>query len=147
MAKISFVKIENLFDEALRKILIDHLSELSTIVSLIQNPDSSLDETSTKKILDKFRSELEKLKKKELKLYEKLELSQEEENRFFDITKKFNSEDWNRLKLLRDRIDELKKELYGEITSNEQFDQQVENERTKHKNKRFNVKESWLPLD
>ena len=38
MPKVSFTKVENLFNETLRKMLIDRLVELATIVALIHDP-------------------------------------------------------------------------------------------------------------
>ena len=55
-------------------------------------------------------------------------------------------EDWLRLKALKLRIDELKHELYGQESIDAEYDDQVDQERRRHINKRFNIRDGWLPL-
>jgi multidrug efflux pump subunit AcrB len=147
MPKISFVKVEQMFSETLRQIRIDRLTDLSAIVMLTQNPDAKLNKVSSQQILKKIQVELEGMKKNDLTIYQSLELTADEEKRLFDFERKFSSEDWDRLKRLRDKIEELKKELLGHSAPDEKFDEQVKKERIKHKDKRFNVREGWLPVD
>lgn len=148
MAKVSFVKMENMLTETLRKMMIDRLSELAAIVTLMQNAELKIQDTVIEQILKRFQTELEKIKKHDTFIYRSLEITDEDERKFSGSFKEFSLEDWKRLKILKEKIDELKKELHGlEPIHNATFDDQVETERLKHKNKRFNIREGWLPLD
>lgn len=146
MPKISFVRVESTLGDTLRKIFIDRLAELTTIVSLINEPQSKIQPEKIETVIKHFQIELKRFKEKELKLYPRLGLSPEEENKFFGSYLSFTADDWNRLKTLKEKIDELKKELFGEESPKEEYDLQVEKERRRHLNKRFNVREGWLPL-
>ena len=147
MAKISFTKVESILTETLRKMMIDRLSELAAIVTLIQDPKTKISMSVIEQILKRFQSELGRLKKSDIKLYQSLGFSAEDEKRFFSSTPNLTPEDWTRLKTLKDKIEELKKELIAHSVPDEKYEKQVEQERLKHENKRFNVKEGWLPLD
>lgn len=146
MPKINFSKVEKSFDKALQKLFIDHLSELAAIANVIQDPLSNISSKAIEDIITRFQKELKKLKKQDSKLYEKLELSVEDEQRFALSAKEYLQQDWQRLKALKVRIDELKHELYGQESLNAEYDKQVTKERHKHINKRFNIREGWLPL-
>ena len=146
MAKVNFTKVEDAFDKALQKLFIDHLSELAAIANVIQDPQSSLSSKTIEDIISRFQKELKKLKKKDPKLYERLELSADVEKRFALPSNEFLQEDWLRLKALKMRIDELKHELYGQESLDEEFEKQVSKERRRHVNKRFNIRDGWLPL-
>lgn len=146
MPKINFSKVEKSFDKAIQKLTIDYLSELAAIANVIQDPESPILSKGIEEIIIRFQKELKKLKKHDAKLYERLALSAEEEERFFLPVKEFSQEDWLRLKALKLRIDELKHELYGEESVNAENDQQVTKERHRHINKRLNIRDGWLPL-
>ena len=146
MAKVNFTKVENAFDKATQKMMIDNLSDLAAIANVIQDPQANLSKKTAEDIFVRFQKHLKKLKKGDPKLYKKLELSQKDEDRFALSPKDFSSEDWLFLKALKLRIDELKKELYGEQILDEENDKQVHKERTRHINKRFNIRDGWLPL-
>jgi hypothetical protein len=148
MSKVSFEKVETILTETLLKIMIERLSELAAIATLMQDTQSKIPEPAIEQILKKFQADLVKMKKNEPKIYKSLELTEEEELEFSGSHKKFGAENWNRLKILKEKIEVLKKELYGqELLEAETFNGQVETERLKHKNKRFNIREGWLPVD
>lgn len=146
MPKVNFTKVENAFDRAKQKLFIDQLSELASIANLIQDPKANLTSQTIADIIGKFQKELKKLKKNDPKLYTQLHLTAEDEKRFFIPSDQFLQEDWVKLRSLKTRIDELKKELYGEEVLNAEYDSQVAKERRKHINKRFNIRDGWLPL-
>lgn len=146
MAKINFTKVESAFDKALQKLFIDNLSELAAIANVIQDPQANISSKTIAEIIARFQKELKKLKKKDPKLYERLNLSPEDEQRFALPAKEFLQEDWLRLKALKLRIDELKRDLYGQESMDAQYEIQVSKERRRHINKRFNIRDGWLPL-
>jgi hypothetical protein len=130
----------------LQKLVIDHLTELAAIANVIQDPHSNISSKAIEDIITRFQKELKKLKKQDPKLYERLNLSREEEKRFALPSKDFLQEDWINLRLLKLRIDELKHELYGQESLDAEYDKQVAKERRRHVNKRFNIRDGWLPL-
>lgn len=146
MPKVNFTKVENAFDRALQKVFIDNLSELAAIANVIQDPQANVSSKTIEDIIIRFHKELKKLKKQDPKLFHRLNLSPKEEKRLALPSTEFLQEDWLRLRALKLRIDELKKELYGEESLNAEFDSQVAKERRKHINKRFNIRDGWLPL-
>lgn len=146
MPKVNFTKVENAFDRALQKVFIDNLSELAAIANVIQDPQANVSSKTIEEIIIRFHKELKKLKKQDPKLFHRLNLSPKEEERLALPSTEFLQEDWLRLRALKLRIDELKKELYGEESLNAEFDSQVAKERRKHINKRFNIRDGWLPL-
>jgi hypothetical protein len=146
MPKVNFSKVENAFDKALQKLLINHISELAAIANVIQDPQANLASKTIEDIISRFQKELKKLKKQDSKLYERLNLSTEVEERFALPSKEFLQDDWLRLKELKLRIDELKHELYGQESLDVEYENQVSKERRRHINKRFNIRDGWLPL-
>lgn len=113
---------------------------------MIESPEVNLASKGIEEIIIRFQKELKKLKKEDLKLYERLNLSSEDEVRLATPPKEFLQNDWLRLKALKIRIDELKHELYGQEHVNAEYEKQVTQERRRHVNKRLNVKDGWLPL-
>ena len=77
---------------------------------------------------------------------EPIEMTPEEEKRFMQPGENYTLEDWQRLKVLKEKITELKVELYGEEVTNPQDEDHIEKQRKKHINKRYNVKDDWIPL-
>lgn len=148
MSKLDYNKAEKAFEKALNEIQIEQLSEVLSIAHLAHEPGAQLSDKAIDEIINRFRKQLKKLKKEDVKLYAKLELSPEEEERFSSTNpvESYSHDDWLILKKLRDRIAELKRELYGEEVINVENDQIITKERRKHINKRFNIREGWLPL-
>jgi hypothetical protein len=146
MAKVNFTKVEGAFDKALQKLFIDHLSELAAIANVIQDPQSNISSKTIEDIIVRFQKELKKLKKQDPKLYARLNLSPEVEERFALPSKDYLQEDWMRLRALKLRIDELKHELYGQESIDAENEKIVSKERRRHINKRFNIRDGWLPL-
>jgi 16S rRNA C967 or C1407 C5-methylase (RsmB/RsmF family) len=144
--KVNFTKVENAFDNALKKIFIDNLSELAAIATIIHTPESNLSSQTIEEIIGRFQKELKRLKKQDIKLYQRLNLSEEEANRFALSSDQYTQADWLRLRSLKERIDELKRELYGEDILDVENEKRVAKERNRHINKRFNIREGWLPL-
>lgn len=146
MVKQSFSKVEELLEETFRKIFIERLSELSAIASLISDPNSHFTPKYVNEIILKFQIELNKLKDHDKKLYERLELAPNEEKNFMRQASDFTTQDWERLKTLKERIDLLKFELFGEPKTTVEDEKHIEKQRRKHINKRYNVRDGWLPL-
>ena len=146
MAKVNFSKVEKSFDLALQKLLIDNLSELATIVDVVEEKDKKISSEALQEIIAKFQKQLFKIKEQDPALFNKLNLTKEEENRLSLPTINYVQSDWIRLKELKIRIDELKHALYGQENTAPLEDAQIEKETKRHLNKRFNIRDGWLPL-
>ena len=147
MSKVNFSKVEKSFEKAMEKRLIEELSELAIIADGIQDPKKVVSSKAVEEIIDRIQKELKKIKEEDEVLFKKLNLSPEVEQRLYiSLPNEFLQEDWLHLKELKQRLDELKKELHGTETLNAENNEQIEKERKKHINKRFNVREGWLPL-
>ncbi len=144
MAKTNFTKVENAFDDEMRKNMRDDLlkeadrasgspskenvevvrqkriaAERKILILGLQHDVKNIDQDVFEDKININRYDLEDLLKKGI-----------------DLTDK----DIEELKNFKKRIDKYKSELEG-------FDEKlVEDERKKHINKRFNVKDKWLPL-
>jgi hypothetical protein len=82
MPKVNFSKVEKSFDKAVLKLFIDNLAELAAIANVIQDPQAHIASKTIGEIIGRFQKELKKLKKRDPKLFEKLNLTPEEEARF-----------------------------------------------------------------
>ena len=140
MAKVNFTKVEDAFDKAAEKLFIDNLAELAAIADLTQDPKANLSSKAIEEIITRFQKELNQFKKQDPKLFEQLNLTKEDEERFALSSANFTQEDWLRLKTLKLRIEELKKELHGKSSDNAENETIVTKERKKHINKRTNAK-------
>lgn len=146
MAKISFTKVENSFTETLRKMFIQRLGDLATLVTLSNDPNSKLPVEVIDQFVQDFQKELKSLKEKDVKLYQKLKITSEQEFKLHGSFDGFSPQDWEELRILKERITDLEGELFGQVLPKEEYNKQVEEERVKHINKRFNIREGWLPL-
>lgn len=147
MTKINFTKAEKAFDDAIQKLIIDNLFDLASLADAVEEPALYSHTPQIQDVIERFHKELKKLKKKDQKLYEKLHLLPEEELRLSANPEHFDQTDWLRVKNLKEKIELLKKEFYGEEIVQIENENQVSKERKKHINKRFNIREGWLPLD
>lgn len=147
MAKVNYTKVEEAMANAILKRMIDHLGELAAIAILSEgNASKKIPESKASEILKNFQNELKNLKEKDVKLYGRLELTPEEEARISLSVAELTPDDWKKLLSLRERIVDLKKELLGQPVENPEDEVHIEQQRTKHINKRYNVNDEWLPL-
>lgn len=147
MPKINYSKIESAMDDAKLKQLIERLAEMTAIVMLSQDPNSKkVSEKVAAEILKKLQTELEFLKKGSITSYQQLNLTEEDEKRLLKAPKDFSSDDWKKLHELKEALMALRKELRGKANTKFEDEDLIEEERLKHINKRFNIKDDWLPL-
>lgn len=148
MARINFTKVEHVLHEALHKASVDHLKELATLANLLSDAaPKKLNPEEIEPLLENFRQELKRIKTTDVALYEKLLITSEQEQRFYLPAPELNTEDWSKIKAIREMIPDLKKELRGQqVITKEEDEKIVEAERIRHINKRFKVRDGWLPL-
>lgn len=145
MSKVNFTKVEEALDEASHQFFIDSLTELSTITNMLQNPEKKIGKDE-EEIIARFQRDLKRIKTENYPLFEKLGLTEEEEEQILRSFSDYRREDWARLKYLKERIDELRREVKKKFEPSAVNDEIVEKEKKRHINKRHNVREGWLPL-
>lgn len=139
MAKTNFSKVEKALEEGLIKITSQNL--------LHQTPGKYLELTpeNAALILKKMDSDLLKLNKEDKSIYEKVGVKRGALKKLLSSTQTLTPADWNSIKEIQVKIAAYKKEILKKIPpmKDEDF---VEKERLIQKNRRFNVRDKWLPL-
>jgi len=158
MSKTNFTEVEKRLIEGLRKMFIQRLLEMADAATRGGKPSEPVEvkpsgekviatsrEESRKNILRALRRNLDRLMGKEEEWQEKIGISKQEAKRLVEEPEKLTPEDWEKVKSLKEQMESHEKELRQPIEkdANEKI---VEAERIKHINKRFNVREGWLPL-
>ena len=97
-----------------------------------------------KRLIHSLKRDIQRLKKKDESFFEKMGFSQEEVSKLIENPSSLSPEEWEKIKNIKEKLDELKKELLGSFEKdyNEEL---VDKERKDHVNKRHNVKKNWLP--
>lgn len=155
MAKTNFSKVEDLLETSLEKMELDKLGKLADIAQSVERPEmrkivekaalaATKSEIDKKALLHNIRRSLKQFK--EPQFFEYIGISEEELEALLKNTKELKSQDWMRLQGIRQKINEFKKAKEEKNAAQEGNEAIVEKERHKHLNKRFNVKEKWLPL-
>lgn len=158
MAKTDYELVEARLIEGLKKMFIQRVLELSESAATTgksrevvqQGPGgeqvkaTSLEE-SRKNILQALRRDLKKLHDKDAHFEEKMGISHQEIAKLVDNPADLTPDDWAKLKALKDSLQSHRQDLAIPLEegANEKL---IEDERLKHINKRFNVREGWLPL-
>lgn len=155
MAKTNFTKVEDLLASSLSNMEVEQLGKLADIAQRVERPEMrKLVEKATlaanKAELDK-KALLHGIRKatkdfNNPQFYEAIGMAEEELTGLLKDPKTLKPEQWTRLQQIRIKISDFKKkeiELHSEKSSDQAI---VENQRHKHINKRFNVKDEWLPL-
>lgn len=142
MAKTNFTKVEEALAEGMRQMTKQHLHKLADSIHEVESAKSekSLIEAK-KKLVAILKFEFNWMEKQDNTLYQKLGISKDEIKKIFETKDALTDEEFNRVKTLHEKLAELKKE--SPPKSNDEL---IEKERVKHINKRFNVKDDWLPL-
>lgn len=158
MAKTNYDRVESAIEEGLLKMKTENLIEDSNAVSKIKKIPENLRSTREKLmeltesrkqerrlIAASLQYDVDRLFKKDKQFYSSIGTYHDE---FCDLIKEadsMNESKWNRLMEIREKINAAKEKLDKDKKS-ETDESVIEAQRKKHKNKRFNVKEKWLPL-
>jgi len=145
MAKTNFTKVEEVLEEGLRQMTVQHLHALADTLS---NMDSEGIEKSDsdflKKLITILKFEVNWMETHEISLEKRIGIKKSDIKKLIEKKPPFNAEDFDKIKEIKEKIEMLKAEL--EKKSPETNDQLVQKERVKHINKRFNTNDKWLPL-
>lgn len=155
MAKTNFTKVEELLQDSITKKKVEGWGKLADIAQKVERPEMrKLVEKASlaaekvdldKKALIHALSQAKK-KYKDLKFYEAIGISAEELDKLLADVKVLSPEDWARLQGIRAKVAEYKKNEIEQQADKRGNEAIVDGERRKHINKRFNVKDKWLPL-
>lgn len=155
MAKTNFSKVEELLQSSLSKIKVERWGKLADIAQSIERPE--MRKFAEQATLSAAKSELDKKAlihglKRTLKetsdpaFFETLGTTASELENLVKEPKLLSQDQWSRLQEIRAKIKEAQSAA-SPAPSPENSDQTiVQSEREKHLNKRFNVKDNWLPL-
>lgn len=144
MAKTNFTKVEKSFDDEMRKNLQDELLKEADRVT--GTPSKETAEIIRQKRLAAEKKILLQALQHDLKtmdedvLEDHIKISKDTLEHLLNKGINLKDQEIEELKKIKKRIDKYKKEHEG-------YDEKlVEEERKKHINKRFNVRDKWLPL-
>lgn len=145
MAKTNFTKVEEVLEEGLRQMTVQHLHTLADSLSNIdsQKIDKS-DAASLKKLITILKFELNWMETHDISLEKRIGIKKSDIKKLIEKAPPYSEEDLEKLKEIKEKIQNLKSEL--EKKSPVTNAQLVEKERKKHINKRFNTNDKWLPL-
>ncbi len=154
MGKINFEKAEQYFDKGLARMEVEnllYLAELSdslgTLVSKPKRGKKTQEQIKREKafLVINTKREIKFIARVRRDLVEELGIDRETAERLFKDPDNVSDEDIEEILKIRSKIynfrDEIKKSLQ-DINTEEMIQKQI----AKAKNKRFNIRDSWLPL-
>lgn len=139
--------MENLLDAGLARMSVEELLKLADKVGSFDKDEKEIPSIQARTILLSFmQHDLDTLSKVSGAEPEKTAgITKQELKNQLDHIKELTPETWETLKAARARLIAYKEELWDKIPhlTNEEI---IELEKKKHINKRFNVRDEWLPL-
>lgn len=148
MTKTNYTKVEEILEQGLRKMSINKIfedSEKAIKQKGESKPESDLDKEKALFIAN-LKRDLKKLDyRAHMKFYSSLGMKKSELKKKIAAPNLLKPEDWEAIMAIKKKIDLYKAQLSTQIPEME-LSQAIDEERTKHINKRFNVNEKWLPL-
>lgn len=154
MAKTNFAKVEESLKAGLEKMNVDQLGQLADIAQGAKRPElkslmekaakvaakTALERKATLYIMHKTLKEID-----DPKFYAALGLSKESLQELIAKLPTLKKEEWDKLKKTKERILQLQRE-HRQTLPTQKDESLIESERKRHINKRFNVREKWLPM-
>lgn len=140
MAKVQYTKVEDILKEGLRKLSADGLLALADVAAGI-GPQKK----NPQKIIEQLKAELNFFKIKDPDLIKKLSADPKLIQGILKKIDPITEEEWSQLNPFIEQFNTYKKTL-KEAATDEKNESIIESERLKHINKRFNVRDKWLPL-
>ncbi|MGK5595417.1 MAG: hypothetical protein ACSNEK_08685 [Parachlamydiaceae bacterium] len=144
MSKTNFTKVEKAIDEGLQQMIINHLLDLADATAS-EKEDQALTVEQKNVLIQALSRNLKKLSKLNQESFQKLSPLKKELKKLMLSQGSLTPEEWKKIKEIKEKIEVYRKEI-AEVIPQISDDQIIEEERIKHINKRFNIKENWLPL-
>lgn len=138
MAKANFSKVEKALEEGIVKMTSERLCKETGKEALEKAPSRD----AVVLTLDRIFHDLSLLSKKDPSLLDKLKVTKNTLNAFYEKASTLTPAEWKTVKEIQVKIEQQKKSAAPSVTD----DDLIASERKKHINKRFNVREKWLPL-
>lgn len=141
MAKSNFSKVEKALSEGIIRMTARQLRS--------QTPSKKMEGIPTAEILsavlNTIDQDIKRIHKLETGIYKKVGITKQNLKKMIANPALLTLKDWEKIKDAKGRLEKIKKELQSQkpYLLDEDI---VEAERKKHINKRFNVREKWLPL-
>ncbi len=142
MAKTNFTKAEEALAKELDKMLKAKILEEADQASGQQSSNDGQDKLV---LIMRMQRDLKRLHAKEKGSYEEIDLPKSILRALVKTPEKLKSKSWKELKEIKDALDRYRHELkkrYPGLTDEELIQLEME----KHINKRFNIRDDWLPL-
>lgn len=159
MAKTNYTKVEEALAEGMRKMEVNRLLKAADKAKEdkstdVQKPSSAptspakpeVDAVNLQRLKTVCR-DLKALQKLGRNPYEELKINKEEIKKFIKDPSSLTPEEWQKVKEIKSKIAKYKEEKPQKTQEKgEKDDDPLQEERKKQATKRFNVKDSWIPL-
>lgn len=146
MSKTNFSKVEKSLEEGMIKIKSQNLLKEADAYAAKTPKESVPTKEECQAALTGIERDLKKLLKQDEKIYKKLGFHKMDLKKLLSNPSLLTPQDWKTVKDIKERIEKYKKELAARLPF-ESDEDLVENQRTKHLTKRFNINDRWIPLD
>lgn len=146
MVKANFTKVEKALEEGLTQMTSQRLlDEADAANPKGKKKTAAPNPQAAAIVLQQMKGELRELEKTDANIFKKIGMGKSAFKKLLDSSAKLTPEEWAHVKEIRLKVEQYKKELSAKLP--QQSDEEiVQKERIKHINKRFNVREKWLPL-
>jgi viroplasmin and RNaseH domain-containing protein len=151
MAKTNFSKVEEQLDKGLLKMKVNHLLDLADKQNVTKQPKEEIQEEvntlkkSKEALIKGIQHDLKLLLSKEKDLQSSLNIDVEAISKRLENPEDLTDEDWEQIKVIKKQIEAYSQDLLSPVEKGLNKDI-IDFERNKHINKRYNIRDGWLPL-
>ena len=151
MAKTNFSKVEEALAQGILKMSVEKLMEYADLAAMMGGANSTKDKVtsgaleSQGRILKVLERDAVRLHKKDHSLYKNMGIEKKQLDDLFAKTVLLTPKEWELVRQIQLKLKTYKDKMRKSIPK-EADDKLVDKERKKHINKRFNVRDEWLPL-
>jgi hypothetical protein len=148
MAKTNYTKVEEALTEGIRKIEVNKLlteADENAAAKTNKPIEPKKSDALLLRRLTKIDQELQALQKQGNDPYVRLQIDKEEMKKFLNDPSSLTSADWDKVKLIKEKIMDYKAALEG-IEPKGSDDDLIDKQRKDQKTKRFNINKKWIPL-
>ncbi len=141
MGRTNYTKVESILQEGILKMSVDNLLELADVAQKMGKP-SEPKEKSPKNAIRLVEKELLWIYSKDPEVFKNLHLKKKKLKNIFDHPDQATKEDLAYVAEVKELLTKYKKEKLPNLNDEDL----VKHEQERHINKRYNTKETWLPL-
>lgn len=147
--KTDYTKAEESISETMHQMNVKqllHEADLASASNPAKTQAGNPEQAKQNHLCFSLKRDLKLLAKKDQNVYTSIGYKKKEINNLLKDASQLSPEDWEKLKQIKQSIEKYKQDL-ARLLPHKTDEEQVEEERNKHINKRFNVSDKWLPLD